>query len=127
MDRILITEVEVYSDTPFVEDQRERIQKLIDLASLRLIARIPSIPDRVASGDLDRELVVGVVADVVLRIIRNPDGYESVSESEGPYSGTYRWSGGDKVWIRDSDIRDLLPKRTRRYGSIQLGVSGWQR
>lgn len=51
----------------------------------RIIRRkIPDIDDRILSGDLDIEDVIRVESDVVLRMVRNPEGF--VSETDGNYT-----------------------------------------
>ena len=46
--------------------------------------RIPDLDDQISDGILDVDDVVQVESEVVLRVIRNPDGY--VSETDGNYT-----------------------------------------
>lgn len=46
--------------------------------------RVPSVDARVADGTLPADVVAGVLARMVLRVMRNPDG--KVSESVDDYS-----------------------------------------
>jgi Phage protein Gp19/Gp15/Gp42 len=49
--------------------------------------RIPDLDDKFTAGDIDAADVVQVEADVVLRLVRNPEGY--ASESDGTYGYTF--------------------------------------
>lgn len=46
--------------------------------------RIPDLDAKVANGDIDVEDLKQVEADVVLRLVRNPEGY--LSETDGNYT-----------------------------------------
>lgn len=59
---------------------------LLDDAEAILTARIPDLLDRAAGDERYRALVVMVEASMVVRVLRNPDGYRQ--ESEGGYSYT---------------------------------------
>ena len=64
--------------------------KLVDVrlgdAERMLRRRIPKLDELVDSGVVLREDVTQVLADAVLRLVRNPDGY--VSETDGNYTYT---------------------------------------
>ena len=108
----------------------DRTQKLVDLAVARIINRVPSIPSRLASGSLDKLLLVGAVAEVVARAIRadSQDDAEQVTDAAGPFSRTRRY--GDRVRITDADLIDLLPPATSgnrgKWGSVGLGLRPYQ-
>ncbi|TCO56904.1 Gp19/Gp15/Gp42 family protein [Actinocrispum wychmicini] len=53
-------------------------------AELLITDKIPDLTDRVATGVLSKKTVVMVESDMVLRLIRNPEGY--TQESDGNYS-----------------------------------------
>lgn len=52
----------------------------------RIKRRLPTIEDRIAAGTLDVDLVVDVVCDVVLRVLKNPDGFRSEQSGDYMYS-----------------------------------------
>ncbi|WP_158881984.1 Gp19/Gp15/Gp42 family protein [Amycolatopsis anabasis] len=51
-----------------------------------LKARIPDLDAQIVAGTIDQDNVKMVEADMVLRLIRNPDGY--TTETDGNYSYT---------------------------------------
>jgi hypothetical protein len=55
-------------------------------AELIIRNRIPDLDDRVADSETYEQIVVMVESEMVLRLIRNPDGYSQ--ESDGNYSYT---------------------------------------
>jgi len=81
-------------------------QRMVDRAVRLLIQRIPSIPDRVAAGSLDRDFVVDKVAEAAHRVYRNPEGMESEAEGEYNYKLRTIMASGN-VWYPDADLIDL--------------------
>jgi hypothetical protein len=55
-------------------------------AELVIKSRIPDLVDQVTAGTIDEAVVVMVESDMILRLIRNPEGY--TQESDGNYSYT---------------------------------------
>ncbi|TCO56794.1 Gp19/Gp15/Gp42 family protein [Actinocrispum wychmicini] len=53
-------------------------------AELLIADRVPDLAERVTTGVLPKAIVVMVESDMVLRLIRNPEGY--TQESDGNYS-----------------------------------------
>jgi hypothetical protein len=49
-----------------------------------ILRRIPDLAAKVTADDVDIDDVIQVEADVVLRLVRNPEGYRS--ESDGTYT-----------------------------------------
>jgi hypothetical protein len=66
-------------ETALVNVRLEDVERMIR-------RRIPDLDDQVASGQTDVEDVVQVESDVVLRLARNPEGYQS--ETDGNYAYT---------------------------------------
>lgn len=86
-------------DTTWVESK-------IDAAVRELLNIIPSIPTRIASGELEREFVVDKVSDAVLRVVRGPEGFVSEGEGEYNYRLNQRVSSGD-LWFPPEDLEQL--------------------
>ncbi len=61
---------------PLADPSQERTVALTTIgAASRLLRRlIPTIDDRINSGDLDEEFVSDIVAGAVIRVVRNPEG-----------------------------------------------------
>ena len=85
-----------------------------------------SITSRVSGGQLTVNLYKRVIANAVLRVLRNPEGY--TSESEGGYSYGLRAtvSSGD-LWFTDDEIAMLSGAGdTLAPGSFGIGLDrGW--
>ncbi|GAA5156987.1 Gp19/Gp15/Gp42 family protein [Amycolatopsis dongchuanensis] len=71
---------------PLDPDEERVVAARLEDAERLIKARIPDLDAKVAAGTIDQGTVVMVEADMVLRLIRNPDGY--TSETDGNYSYT---------------------------------------
>lgn len=109
---------------PVADEDRARAELLAEIAMAKLIQRVPRLTDRVISGELDSKLVIAALHGIVGRALENPLGASSVTASDGPFSHTV--SFGERVWVSDSDISDLMPRRTRHGSSIGVGLRNWQ-
>lgn len=106
------------------DDELPAVTNLILKAENKLIARVPSLPRRVETGAVSKDTVRGVVEDIVLRVIRNPEGADR--EGVGGVSTSYsRLTGSGVIEILREDLKDLLPK-TRNMGSISVKVPAWR-
>lgn len=76
-----------WARTPTVEEAALIDVRLADVERI-IRKRIPDLDTLIAAGTIDVADVVQVESDVVLRLIRNPDGF--VSETDGNY--TYQFS-----------------------------------
>jgi hypothetical protein len=76
-----------WARTPTVEETALIDVKLADVHRM-IRRRIPDLDALVLSGEIDRDDVVRVESDTVLRFLRNPEGF--VSETDGNY--TYQYS-----------------------------------
>lgn len=69
----------------------------------------PDVQDRIDDEDLDVGRVKRVVANVVIRYLRNPQGYRSRQETTGPFGESFTVAGDrpGELWLTDAD-RALL-------------------
>lgn len=67
-----------------LNNQQTVIETRLDDAELLITNRIPDLDDKVASGKIDEAMVVLVESEMLIRLIRNPEGY--MQESDGSYS-----------------------------------------
>lgn len=115
---------------------------LIDIASAKLRSALPAVDARIALYGtlpvnplaLDPVVVANVVATIVKRVLVNPDGLASTTQTFGPISEARNYegrSGGDdsdsrgEIRVTAADLDNLLPVlATRRGGlrSIQVGL-----
>lgn len=114
------------STRPHLEDDTW-VQSLIDRAERLLISRRRSIPGRVASGALDVDNVRDAVSNAVLRVARNPEGFER--ESEGTYSyGQHRDVAAGKLYFTGDDYALVDQGATGvGFGSIRVGIPAHRR
>ena len=87
------------------------IQVLIDDAEDIIRREIPDIEELIDSGEVPENRVRRIVAKMVIRVLRNPDGYRSTNLTSGPFSQGYTWAGDNpgELTLTDEDKDDLLP------------------
>ncbi len=69
-------------------EESSPVEIRLDDIERRIKRRIPDLAEKITAGDVDEADVVQVEADVVLRLVRNPDGY--LSETDGNYTYMFR-------------------------------------
>lgn len=111
-------------NVPAGTDADASLQRLLDKAEARLLAVLPSIPERVTAGTLSRDLVAGVVEDMVLRVVNNPRGIRSMSIDD--YSETIdRAASSGALYLSDAERKLLAGPGRGAVGSIRLGTPAW--
>lgn len=110
---------------PLTSDETTQATNLIAKASARLRQRCPfDIDERIALHGtdatdpkaLDPAIVADVVANIVKRVMSNPNGVVSESETVGPYTHSSMYAGrysgakqSNTLEVLDSDIDQLRP------------------
>lgn len=84
----------------------EWVNTLIDKAVRQLLSFIPDIQERITAGTLDADLVTDKVVDAVLRVVRNPTGFEQEGEGEYNYRLRPTVASGD-IWYPEKDLIQL--------------------
>lgn len=106
-----------------------QIQVLIDDAEDKILTEFPKTPDNMLAGVLREGTVKRVVARMVNRVLRNPEGYRTTQTTTGPFSES-NTHGGDnpgEVYLTDDDRRDLSGERTRRRAyTVSTIPQGWR-
>jgi hypothetical protein len=96
-----------------------QIADAVDFALSRWRAEITS---RLASGDLTPNLYKRVIANAVLRVIRNPQGFSNENDGGYGYGLRATVASGD-MWFTDDDIESLAGSQGNAVpGTIRLGV-----
>lgn len=106
-----------------------QVQTLIDDAEDVVLTEYPSTPDRIADGTLRQATVVRVVARMVLRVLKNPEGLRTVQESTGTFTGSHTYAGDKpgEVYLTDDDRRDLEGRKSRGAAfTISTLPAGWR-
>lgn len=112
-------------------DADTAVQRLIDKAIQRLRVEIPGFDARVQAGALPAELVQGVVEDMVIRVLRNPNGYRQITIED--YSRTIDSAVSSGELTLTAAERALLSPKTAagrpgggRIGSIRVNIPSWR-
>ncbi|RBP66433.1 hypothetical protein DFO66_103383 [Brevibacterium sanguinis] len=114
-------------DFPGTDAQIET--KITDAEDL-VLTGYPDIGDRIAAGNLRVETVRRIVAGVVIRFFRNPEGIRTTSSTTGPFAvGSTITHGGDEpgeLYLSDAD-RVALSGRTmtKKAFTISTIPKGW--
>lgn len=75
-----------------------------------LLREVPSVPERISSGELTAADVVDVVCAAALRVLRNPDGIEQDSGSIDDYQESRRFADASSdVYFTAAELRRLQP------------------
>lgn len=85
----------------------------LDFASEIIRIDVPSVDSRLAAGTLSAGLLTGIATAMVLRVMKNPDGYRQVQESIEDYSTTKvrdntLSTGG--LYLAEDECRLLAPR-----------------
>lgn len=124
-----------------LESQQERLASaLLGLAESRLVARLPGLLDRADTDPGYATLIIGVEAEAVARVLRNPEGFRS--EGVGPWNYTIdtRAAAGfltilddewaDLGWVRSGGAFTIVPSLPAPTLPPGLGYSsslvGWE-
>lgn len=91
---------------------------LVTYASAIVRRHVLDIDARIAAGDLDAALATLVVAEMVARKLKNPDGYRSETESIDDYAHTVTRDGDlapGGLFITDTELATLRKDRSRSF------------
>lgn len=102
------------------------INRLIEKAYDRITHALPMLEEWVLQDKVPGARVDGVVEDMVVRVLRNPNGLRQYSIDDfSKMVDTALSSGG--LYLSDAERLLLAPTRSRsRVGSIRLGVPAWR-
>lgn len=95
-------------------------QKLTD-AALILAAQVPGLVARVAAGEVSPALVKQVQAEMVLRVLKNPDGKRQEAIDDYSWTRDSALSAG-ALYVTAAEVTLLSPATELRVGTIRLGA-----
>lgn len=103
-----------------------QLTHLIAKAEIRLNAAIPTLAARFEAETVAAELVGGVVEDMVLRVVKNPQSLRSFGIDDFTTVIDSSVSTG-LLYVSGSELALLSPGAGRAsVGSIRLGVPSWR-
>lgn len=101
---------------PTGDDVDAKISYLLAKAADRIVLAVPSVPRRMTAGTLAVATVAGVLEDMVIRILRNPDALRSITVDDGTAVLDRSIATGE-LYVSDTDRQRLAPPR--RPGSAR--------
>lgn len=102
-------------------EDTELIDALIAKAETIILATYPQIQARIDAGSLNINVVIYVVASMVERVLRNPEGKSSYSYTTGPYAESASFTSTNKgIWLTLDEKKLLKPATTGKAKQIDL-------
>lgn len=102
------------------------IERLIEKATDRVYVAFPNLDDRISAGTLTAARVQGVIEDMVIRVLRNPNAYRQVSIDDYARMIDTALSTG-ALYLSPEERALLTPRRKRSaFGSVRLAVPSWR-
>lgn len=115
-----------------------QLTTLLEDAEDTILREFPDLPERVGSGagQVPELRVQKVAARMVIRLLRNPEGYRQVQEGAGPFTEgrTFAGSTPGEMYLTDEDRADLGNVRegkaftidqTPDWGDAPDGPAAW--
>jgi hypothetical protein len=116
-----VSDVELRWKPGLTSPELDRVAAALDDASAVVRRRFPLIDSRIADGFIEDELVRGVVANMVVRYMRNPEGKQSERIDDYSYTRQQAHAAGALVLLPEE--AELLGGRRRRVRSVRLRSS----
>lgn len=94
-------------EKPLPEDTQ--IATLLEDAEDTVLAEFPDLPDRVEAEEIPEARVKKVVARIVMRHLRNPEGTRQRQSGAGPYQESITYGGDEpgSMYLTDEDRAEL--------------------
>lgn len=103
----------------FEEYNTDLIEALLLDAELIIKSEYPRIQERLDNGTLDIENIKMVVARMVSRVLRNPEGLSYVQQSTGPFAQARNYDRSSvDMWLSESEKDLLAPSRRGKAKTI---------
>lgn len=96
---------------------------LLDDAWWLLTGRLPALEANMTAGSVSVGNVIRVVSNMVIRVLRNPDGKLEESIDDYRYRRDALVSSG-ALTVTDDELADLTPGAGRRVNSVRLVAYG---
>lgn len=111
---------------PLTGPEMTAAQVWIRRASAIVRQEVPSVDDRITAGTLDPDIVATVVEAMVRRVMSNPDGAKSMSETMHDYARSVTLADADAgtgLYLTDGE-RDRLTKTPTTRQSFTITPGG---
>lgn len=104
---------------------RADVEALAARAERRLHQRVPSLTRRLHEGTTDEDTVADVVTDMVLRVIRNPEGLTTETAEGFSYRTDWAAASG-RLHVTREDITHLGIRPHPHIGTIHTTPPAWR-
>lgn len=99
----------------------ELINALINKAETIILATYPQIQARIDAGSLNINVVIYTVAEMVERVLRNPEGKSQYSYTTGPYTESASYTQASKgIYLTAEQKKLLAPDTAGKAKSVDL-------
>jgi hypothetical protein len=113
-----IDDVVAEYDGTIADDQIEYVERKLTSAELVVKAIAGDIGSRIGSGQTSFEAVKLVLCNMVIRVLRNPEGVRT--QTVGPFSVSLDQSSSSAQLVVTREDRLLLGLRARARGTVTL-------
>jgi hypothetical protein len=104
-----VGDVEALYGQPIPTARIPYVEALLRSAHARLYARVPAIDSRVSAGKVSADIVREVVIEMVLNVLRNPQGVTQMTTATGPVSSSMSFSAATSGrMILTDELLELL-------------------
>jgi len=108
---------------PLTAAETTNAQAYLEDAWALLTARLPALEGNLAAGTVSAGNVVRVVANMVIRVLRNPEGKSEEQIDDYRYRRDALLSSG-VLTVTPDELADLTPGAGRRTNSVRLVAYG---
>jgi hypothetical protein len=107
---------------PLTDEEQARAEVLLGDAWVTVLGRRPVLEADMAAGTVAEQAVTKVVCQMVLRVLKNPDGYdeESIDDWRGRRNAL---AASGLLTITAEELADITPSRASRR-SVRLVAYG---
>lgn len=104
-----------------VPTDEDLVGALIDDAEQVILASYPLIQDRIDDDSLPLARVIFVVAQMVTRVLRNPEGLNSWQQTTGPFSQSRSYGQDNSgIYLTDNELGLLAPVTRGKAFEVDL-------
>ena len=107
---------------PLTGQEVTNAETFLDDAWAMLLGRRPTLEADIAAGTVTTANVVRVIAAMVLRVMKNPEGYDTETIDDYTYRRNAIISTG-ALHVTSDELADITPGRKRR-SSVRLVIYG---
>lgn len=98
---------------PYLDSTEEaRAQMRLDQAWRALQWELPTLTDRIASGEVDAESAADVIYSATMRIMQNPEGLTSFNRAidDASEGGEFGGTSSNDLYFTSAELRRLSPR-----------------